>query len=179
MEHNLNDTIALLATFPGALNVLLRDLPDTWTSRNEGENTMNVFDVVGHLIHAEHVDWIPRARMILESGEGKSFEPFDRWGFREYCADKTLPQLLDEFARLRTGNLDTLRQLSLSAEDLAKRGRHPAFGSVTLSQLLATWAVHDLTHLHQIARVMAHQYREPIGPWTEYLGVMLCNGHSA
>ena len=179
MTHDLQQTIALLARTPAALDALVRDLPDAWTSRNEGEKTWSVFDVVGHLIHGERTDWIPRARMVLQFGEHRPFERFDRWAQERESAGKTLGQLLDEFARLRAENLDQLRGMNLSQEDLEKRGNHPALGVVTLSQLLATWAAHDLTHLHQISRVMAHQYREVVGPWTKFLGVMQCAGHSS
>lgn len=177
--HNLQDTIALIARTPAALNALLRDLPQSWTQRNEGEGTWSVYDVIGHLIHGEKTDWMPRMRIILEQGEARPFDKFDRWAQQRESEGKTLPQLLDEFARLRAENLDQLRALNLSEQDLAKRGRHPALGTVTLSHLLATWAAHDLTHLHQISRIMAHQYREAVGPWTIYLGVMQCAGHSA
>lgn len=178
-QHSLQDTIALLGRTPTTLNALLRDLPEIWTLRNEGDKTWSPFQVVGHLIHGERTDWIPRARMILEFGETKPFVPFDRWGMEREIQGKTLAQLLDEFARARAQNLDELRALNLRREDLEKRGRHPELGAVTLSQLLATWVGHDLTHLHQISRVMAHQYRETVGPWTVYLGVMKCGGHSS
>ena len=177
MPHNLEDTIALLTRTPAALNALLRGLPEIWTLRNEGEKTMSPFDVVVHLIHAERTNWIPRAKLLLEFGESKAFEPFDRWGHASACQGKSLGQLLDEFSRLRAENLAALRALNLRGEDLALRGRHPDFGIVTLSQLLATWAAHDLTHLHQVSRVLAHQYREAVGPWSAYLGVMRCAAH--
>lgn len=179
MQHNLQDTIALLARTPAALDALLRGLPETWTMRNEGEKTWSAFDVLGHLIHGERTDWMPRAKMILQFGESKAFEPFDRWAQERESQGKSLAQLLDEFARLRSENLSELGALNLMPEDLARHGRHPALGAVTLSQLLATWAAHDLTHLHQISRVMAHQYREAVGPWSEYLGVLHCAAHSA
>lgn len=179
MEHNLEQTISLLGRTPAALNALVRDLPDGWTRRNEGETSWSVFDIVGHLIHGERTDWMPRARMVLQFQENKTFEPFDRLGQVRESQGKSLEQLLDEFARLRSENLRELRELNLRPEELALRGRHPALGVVTLSQLLATWAVHDLTHLHQISRVMAHQYREAVGPWSQYLGVLHCDGHSA
>ena len=179
MEHNLQHTISLLTRTPAALNVLLRDLPETWTFRNEGENTWSAFDVVGHLIHGERTDWMPRARIILQFGETQTFEPFDRRGHVRECENKSPGELLDEFARLRSENLRELRALNLQSKDLARRGRHPALGVVTLSELLATWAAHDLTHLHQISRVMAHQYRETVGPWSKYLGVLQCAGHSS
>jgi hypothetical protein len=179
MEHNLRDTISLLTRTPAALNVLLRDLPESWTHRNEGENTWSPFDILGHLIHGERTDWMPRARTILQCGESKPFAPFDREGFARESQNKSLGQLLDEFARLRSENLNELQALNLQPKDLERRGQHPALGVVTLSQLLATWAAHDLTHLHQISRVMAHQYRDVVGPWSKYLGVLHCNGHSS
>jgi DinB superfamily len=179
MEHNLQHTIALLTRTPAALNALLCDLPDAWTLQNEGENTMRPFDVVGHLIHGERTDWMPRVRMILQFGETRAFEPFDRLGHIRESAGKSLEQLLDEFARVRSEKLQELRALNLQPQDLERCGRHPALGVVTLSQLLATWAAHDLTHLHQLSRVMAHQYREAVGPWSQYLGVMQCAGHSS
>jgi hypothetical protein len=177
--HNLPHTIALLTRTPAALDALLRDLPDTWTLRNEGDNTWSAFDIVGHLIHAEHTDWIPRVKMVLKFGESQAFEPFNRLGAARDSRGKSLGQLLDEFARVRSENLDELRALHLQPMDLERRGRHPALGLVTLSQLLATWAAHDLTHLHQLSRVMAHQYRDAVGPWREYLGVLHCAGHSS
>lgn len=179
MKHNLNDTLALLTRTPAALDSLLRDLPGTWTLRNEGENTWSAFDIVGHLIHAERADWIPRVKMILKYGETRTFEAFDRGGHVRETQGKSLEQLLDEFARVRAENLNQLRALNLRSEDLERRGRHPSFGPVTLSALLATWAAHDLTHLHQLSRVLASQYRETVGPWSVFLGVLQCDGHSA
>jgi DinB superfamily len=179
MEHHLAHSIALLARTPATLNSFLRDLPEAWTSTNEGQNTWSVFDVVGHLIHGERTDWMPRAKRILEFGESKAFDPFDRFAQNRESQGKSLPQLLDEFARLRSDNLTQLRALNLQPQDFQRRGRHPALGAVTLSELLATWAAHDLTHLHQISRIMAYQYREAVGPWSKFLGVMHCAGHSA
>ncbi len=179
MEQDLHSTISLLARTPAALNALLRDLPETWTHRNEGENSWSVFEVVGHLLYADRVNWMPRARMILQFGETREFEPFDRLGQAHATQGKSLAQLLDEFARVRPENLDELRGMNLRPEDLDRRGRHPALGVVTLSQLLASWATHDLTHLHQISRVMAHQYRDAVGPWVRNLGVLKCARHSA
>jgi hypothetical protein len=179
MGHDLPQTISLPTRMPAALNALLRDLPETWTLRNEGENTWSAFDVVGHLIHCERTDWMPRARMVLQFGETRAFEPFDRFGHVRESQGKRLGQLLDEFAGLRSENLGELRALNLRQEDLEGHGRHPSLGVVTLSELLATWAAHDLTHLHQISRVMAHQYREAVGPWSAYLGVLQCAGHSS
>lgn len=179
MEQNLPDTIALLSRTPAALNSLLRGLPEGWSHRNEGANTWSAFEIVGHLIFGEHTDWIPRAKIILEFGETRAFEPFDRSGHMREMQGKSLDELLDEFARARAESLDALRALNLQPGDLARRGRHPALGSVTLSQLLAAWTAHDLTHLHQISRVLAHQYRQAVGPWSAYLGVLQCAGHSS
>jgi hypothetical protein len=178
-QHNLSDTISLLRRTPASLNALLRDLPDSWTLCNEGEGTWTVFDVVGHLIQGERTDWMPRATIILQYGETRAFEPFDMPGHIPLCQGKSLPDLLDEFARMRAANLADLQALNLRQADLKRRGRHPALGTVTLSQLLATWAAHDLTHLHQISRIMADQYREAVGPWSAYMGVMKCAGHSS
>jgi DinB superfamily len=179
MEHNLQTSTALLARTPAALNALLRDLPETWTLRNEGENTWSVFDVIGHLIHGERTDWMARARIILQFGDTRPFDRFDRFAQQRESQGKSLSQLLDEFAHLRSKNLDDLRAMNLQSESLRKRGQHPALGTVTLSELLATWAAHDLTHLHQISRIMAYQYRESVGPWIKFLGVLRCAGHSA
>lgn len=179
MQHNLQHTISLLSRTPAALEALLRGLPETWTLQNEGEKTWSPFDIVGHLIHGERADWMPRAKTILQFGESKAFEPFDRWAQERESQGKSLAELLDEFAGLRLENLRELGALNLMPEDLARHGRHPALGVVTLSQLLATWVAHDLTHLHQISRVMAHQYREAVGPWSAYLGVLRCAAHSA
>jgi len=179
MEHDLELTVAVLERTPATLNALLRDLPDEWTRQNEGEKTWSAFDVVGHLIHGERTDWLPRARRILEFGDSKPFDPFDRLAQERESRGKSLPQLLDEFAELRQHNLKELRALNLQPGDFARRGRHPALGACTLGELLATWAAHDLTHLHQISRIMAHQYREAVGPWGVYLGVMKCAGHSS
>jgi hypothetical protein len=179
MEHDLPQTISLLTRTPAALNALLRDLPDSWTFQDEGQTTWSTFDIIAHLIHCERTDWMPRVNMVLQFGETRSFDPFDRRGHERETQNRSLPHVLDQFAALRSKNLSELRALNLRQEDLALRGRHPAFGAVTLSQLLATWAAHDLTHLHQISRVMAHQYREAVGPWKVYLGVLQCAGHSS
>lgn len=177
--HHLPATMALLARTPAVLDALLRDLPDSWILGNEGEGTWSAIEIVAHLIHGERTDWMVRTRMILRHADTQPFEPFDRWGHTRDMQGKSVGQLLDEFAGARAHNLAELRTLDLSPEDLERRGRHPALGVVTLSQLLATWAAHDLTHLHQLSRVMAHQYRAAVGPWSEYLGVLHCNGHSS
>lgn len=179
MTHDLGQTIALLRRTPGVLDAWLRDLPEGWTFRNEGEGTWSPFDIVGHLIHGERTDWIPRATVVLDHGESRAFEPFDRLGQVRESSGKTLPQLLDTFAALRAENVQRLEAWNLQPEDLERKGLHPSLGTVTLSQLLATWAAHDLSHLHQLSRVMAHQYGELVGPWSVYLGVLQCTGHSS
>ena len=177
-EFNLAEAVAVLTRTPATLDAMLRGLPNTWVRCNEGKDTWSAFDIVGHLIVGERTDWMTRLRIILENGEARPFDPFDRFAqFRE-TQGKSLEQLLDEFARLRSENLAALQQLNLQPEDFTRRGRHPALGVVTLSELLATWAVHDLTHMHQLSRVMAYQYRETVGPWSAYLGVLRCAGHS-
>src|SRR3984893_3384662 len=128
MERSLQETMSLLSRCPAVLNALLRDLPETWTFRNEGENTWSLFDVVGHLIHGERTDWIPRAKIVMEFGETKTFEPFDREGHVRESQGKSVGQLLDEFARLRSENLRELRALNLRPDDFERRGRHPALG---------------------------------------------------
>jgi hypothetical protein len=178
------EATAILRRTPATLDTLLRGLPDAWVRGNEGrthegKESWSPFDIVGHLIAGERTDWMPRARIILEHGEARPFDPFDRFAQEKESRGNSLEQLLDEFARLRKQNLAALQGLNLQPEDLTRRGRHPALGAVTLAELLATWAVHDLTHVHQLSRVMAHQYRDAVGPWSLYLGVLQCNGHGA
>lgn len=177
-EFSLAESIPILSRTPATLSALLRGLPDKWVRCNEGTNTWSAFDIMGHLIFGERTDWMPRVRILLESGEARPFDPFDRFAQSKENQDKSMEQLLDEFLRLRTENLAELRTLNLQQADLTRRGRHPNLGVVTLSELLATWVVHDLTHLHQLSRVMAHQYRDAVGPWRAYLGVLQCTGHS-
>lgn len=179
MDLNVPDAIALLTRTPAVLDALLRDLPDGWTHTSEGEDTWSAFDIVGHLVHAERTNWIPRVKTILGSWEARPFEPFDPSGHVREVQGRSLGQLLDEFTRARADSLIALRALKLTQDDLDRQGLHLALGAVTLSQLLATWAAHDLTHLHQISRVMAHQYRAAVGPWNQYLGVLQCAGHGA
>ena len=178
-KFSMAETIALLTRTPATLNTLLRGLPDIWTHSNEGKDTWSAFDIVGHLNFAERTDWMPRVRTILEHGETRPFDPFDRFAQMKESEGKSLEQLLDDFARLRSESLAALQALNLQSADLTRRGTHPALGPVTLSELLATWAVHDLTHLHQLSRVMAFQYRDAVGPWSAFLGVLKCSGHSA
>lgn len=178
MDFRLSDAFAILERTPAVLDAWLRPLPAHWTAATEGPGTWSAFDVVGHLIVGERTDWMARTRTILEHGERRPFDPFDRNAQFELSRGKTLAQLLDEFAALRRDNLGAFRALGLKDEDLARRGTHPALGTVTLGELLATWTAHDLNHLHQLARVLATQYREAVGPWAKYLGVMRCAGHS-
>jgi hypothetical protein len=173
----LAQTTALLARTPPVLDALLRDLPAEWTHGNEGPGTWSASDVVSHLVHADRTNWMPRVRAIVQADTVAVFEAFDRYAFDS--ATRPLADWLSEFARVRAASLVELRDLRLQPRDLARRGQHPAAGIVTLSQVLATWATHDLTHLHQIARVMAHQYRDHVGPWSRYLGVLRCDGHGA
>ncbi|HEX5051912.1 MAG TPA: DinB family protein [Planctomycetota bacterium] len=162
---------ALLANTPAALDGWLRNLPDAWLTCDEGPETWNAIAVLGHLIEGERCDWIPRARHLLERGEAVPFAPFDRFA-QSRREPRPVRDLLEEFATLRAGSLDALRGLRLTPPDLLRRGRHPEFGPVTLGQHLATWVVHDLTHITQIARVMARRYAEAVGPWRAYLRVV-------
>ena len=172
MEFNLDRTIEILERTPAALHGLLGGLPDAWTSPNEGPHTFSAFDNVGHLIHGERTDWIPRARIILAQGANRRFEPYDRFAQQRGSQGKSLAELLDEFARLRSDNVTILRGWRLNDAQLDLQGEHPEFGAVTLRQLLATWTAHDLGHVAQIARVLAKQYREAVGPWRAYLPVL-------
>jgi hypothetical protein len=177
-EFNLAEAIALLTRTPPTLNALLRGLPEKWVRSDEGAGSWNAFDIVGHLVFLEKTDWMLRVRVIRESGEARAFDPIDRFAQFKESQDKSLEQLLDEFASLRGENLTALQAMNLQPEDLTRRGRHPDLGTVALSELLATWATHDFTHLHQLSRVMAHQFRDAVGPWKAYLGVLQCTGHS-
>ena len=172
MEFQLEQAKSVLQRTPATLSSLLRDLPDAWIVHNEGPDTWSPFDVVGHLIHGEETDWIPRAKVILADGENRSFEPFDRFAMFEKSKGKSLGELLETFARLRRENLRELEQMNLTPELLSKRGKHPELGIVTLGELLATWVVHDLGHLAQIVRVMSKQYGDAVGPWRAYLSIL-------
>ncbi len=177
-NFSLANATAVLSRTPATLNVLLRGVPAPWANGNEGPGTWNASEIVGHLISGERTDWMPRVRIILEHGETRAFDPFDMNGYAKETQGKALDELLDDFARLRAQNIAALQALNLQPEDLARRGMHPSLGVVTLAQLLATWVAHDLTHLHQLSRLMAHQYRDAVGPWGAYLGVLHCQGHS-
>lgn len=172
MNFDLANSIAVLERTPAVLRTMLAGLSEDWTHQNEGPDTWRPFDVVGHLIDGEETDWMGRARIILEQAENRRFQPFDRFRHLLVNQGKTLAQLLDRFEELRTRNIRELRELRLSRDKLQLTGVHPEFGTVTLEQLLATWVAHDLGHIAQIARVMAKQYRDAVGPWQAYLPVL-------
>jgi hypothetical protein len=172
MTFDLDLSLDVLARTPATMHALLGGLAEPWTRGTEGPKTFSPFDVIGHLIDGEETDWIPRARLILARGDDPLFQPYDRFRHWTRNADRSLPSLLDEFARLRAENLAQLRSWQLTAADLDLPGRHPALGLVTLRQLLATWVVHDLGHIAQVVRVMAKQYYEEVGPWLQYLPVL-------
>jgi hypothetical protein len=168
----IEDALAMLRRTPEVLRALLQDLPPAWIHANEGPETFSPFDVVGHLIQGERTDWIPRAEIILQHGEERTFEPFDRFAQQEASRGKSLAELLDIFAALRADNLQRLQAQRLGTEALRLRGRHPELGTVTLSQLLATWVVHDWNHVSQVARVLGRQYTDAVGPWRAYLPML-------
>lgn len=168
----MEEGVAILTRTPATLDALLRGLPDGWILAHEGGDTWSPFDVIGHLIHGERTDWLPRVRIILEHGEARAFDTFDRNAQFADSAGRSLASLLDEFARLRQDNLRELSALRLTEADLDRRGRHPALGVVTLRELLATWVAHDLDHVVQISRVLATQYSDAVGPWRAYLRII-------
>ena len=172
MEFDLDEGIAVLSRTPATLRALLAGLPSSWTSGNEGPDTWSPQDVVGHLIHGEETDWIPRAKIILAKGESTPFEPFDRFAQARRFAGWSLERLLDRFGEARAAGVATLGDWHLTREQLRLHGRHPELGQVTLAQLLASWVVHDLGHIAQISRVMAKQYTAAVGPWKAYLPVL-------
>ncbi|HZA34199.1 MAG TPA: DinB family protein, partial [Vicinamibacterales bacterium] len=172
MHFHLTQGLDVLERTPATFRALLDGLPEAWTAPNEGPDTFSAFDNLGHLIHGERTDWIPRARIILAQGPNRRFEPYDRFAQYPESRGKSVAELLTEFARLRAENLTALRAWQLSDAELALEGEHPELGTVTLRQLLATWVAHDLGHVAQTARVMAKQYREAVGPWRAYLPVL-------
>jgi hypothetical protein len=172
MAFNLDRSIQVLERTPRVLDSMLSGLDDEWTTTNEGENTWSPYDVMGHLIHGERTDWLTRLRIILGDGPDKRFAPFDRFAQFEESRGKSLADLLEEFAALRAAGLRDLRALELSDADLDRTGIHPKFGTVTARQLLATWVAHDLDHIVQISRVMAHQLHDDVGPWIEFLRIV-------
>lgn len=172
MEFELKQARAILQRTPAVLDAMLRGLPVEWTAAEAGVAEWAPFDVLGHLIHGEETDWIPRARIILTDGESRAFDVFDRYAQFDASAGKSLDELLDTFARLRADNLAVLDEWQLTPEQLQKTGRHPELGRVTLGQLLATWTAHDLNHLEQISRVMCRRYTSAVGPWRAYLKLL-------
>lgn len=172
MKFSIGASVEVLSATPGTLRSLLGWLSDEWTSSFGDRENWQPFDVLGHLIHGEKTDWIPRARIILEQGEDRRFETFDRWAQFEQSGSSTLAQLLDEFGRLRAESLDTLQGWRLTDEQLELVGMHPELGAASLGQLIATWAAHDLNHIRQIATAMARRYDHAVGPWKPYLGVL-------
>jgi DinB family protein len=172
MEFDLEQAVSILERTPGTMRAMLGSLGSVWTDATEGPATWSPYVIVGHLIHGERTDWIPRARIILAQGSDRRFVPFDRFAQIHQGQDKSLAELLDEFARLRASSLATVAEWRLTDAQLALTGEHPEFGTVTLRQLLATWVAHDLGHVAQAARVMAKQYREAVGPWRAYLPIL-------
>jgi hypothetical protein len=172
MKFSMERSLEVLERTPTVLNQLLSGLSPEWTHQNEGGDTWTAYDVIGHLIHGDKTDWLPRVELILSNNTNKKFATFDRFAQFENSKGKSLAELLQEFALLRKECTGQLRMLNISGDDLLKTGIHPHFGEVTLSQLLSTWVVHDLDHISQIARVMAKQYKQEVGPWIEYLKVL-------
>jgi len=168
----LEECLAVLTRTPATLDAMLRGLPEQWTAATEGPGTWSPYTVIGHLIHGEKTDWMPRVMVILEHGADRPFEPFDREAQFRDSQGKPISALLDEFTKCRHDNLVWLRNLDLQPAQLELVGTHPALGQVTLRQLVATWTAHDLAHILQVSRVMAKRYKEEVGPWAEYLAVM-------
>lgn len=172
MSFDLAESYELLSRTPRVLDNLLRGTSAEWHARNEGAETWSAADVIGHFIHGEETDWIPRARIILEDGGARAFEPFDRFAQETRFAGWPIEMLLDRFAELRAANLETARGWKLTEEQLDLRGTHPDFGAVTLRELIATWVAHDLNHLGQISRVLAKRHLDDVGPWRAYLSIL-------
>ena len=172
MDFRFEDAVPVLRRTPAVMRDLLLELPASWTRAVEGPNTWSPFDVVGHLIHGERTDWMPRVEHILRHGDTVPFPAFDREAMFAASQGLSLDELLETFARLRAENLDRLATLALTGADLARQGKHPEFGVVTMSQHLATWVAHDLSHISQVVRVMARQYSDAVGPWRAYLSIL-------
>lgn len=172
MNYSIDKALEILEQTPKTLSSLLSNLSNAWVFCNEGKDTWSTFDVVGHLIHCENTDWIPRLNIILSNRDNKTFDPFDRFAQFENSKGKTLVNLLDEFQKIRTENLEYLKLLELSEEELDLKGLHPTLGEVSLKELLATWVTHDLGHIAQISRVMAKQYKKEVGPWTAFISIL-------
>jgi len=172
MKFTVEKSLEILERTPNVLIAMLQDISADWTSPNEGGDSWSVYDIIGHLIHGEKTDWVPRTEIIISENSDKKFTPFDRFAQFEASKGKTLNQLLTEFKTLRESNVEQLRSKKITDKSLEEIGIHPAFGNVTLSQLLSTWVVHDLNHIAQISRVMAKQFKVEVGPWTEYLRIL-------
>lgn len=172
MKYHIDNALEVLERTPNVLNVYLENLSDEWVLSNEGGESWSPFDVVGHLIHGEKKDWIPRLKLVLNDSENRTFEPYDRFAQFEESQGKTMKQLLSEFSELRLQNLEFFKSLNITESDFDKKAIHPSLGEVTLKNLLATWVAHDLGHINQISRVMAKQYKSEVGPWVEYLSVL-------
>lgn len=172
MKFDIEKSIEILNQTPDTLYSLLGNLSDEWTLKKTDPDVWNAFDVVGHLIHGEETDWIPRAKIILEQGQNITFEPFDRFAQFENSKGKSLTELLDKFKELRHENIKILREMNFSDDDLKLKGIHPELGEVTLEQLLSTWVVHDLNHIRQIVVWLANKYSENVGAWKEYLTIL-------
>ncbi len=172
MAFSVTETIQIIERTPAVLHAMLFSFPETLVHANEGRETWSVFDIVGHMIEGEKTDWIPRMNIILTNNDNKQFEPFNRFSQIEANTNKTLSTLLSEFDTLRKQNVYILQEKNLQEEDLQKTGIHPEFGQVTLSQLIATWAVHDLNHIAQICRVISYKYRQETDPWIKYLRIL-------
>ncbi len=168
----LDEGLGILARTPATLDALLRGLPPHWIAAHEGGETWSPFDVIGHLVHGERTDWVSRARIILEHGQARPFSAVDRLAQFDANRGRTLESLLEEFAALRRESLAAVVSMQLTPDDLDRTGRHPVFGQVTLRQVLATWVAHDLDHIVQVARTLAKQYSDEVGPWRAYLGVI-------
>jgi hypothetical protein len=177
MKYNVNEAINILSRTPSVLDTLLRSLPDEWLRTNEGGETWSPFDVLGHLLHGEQTDWIARLEIILGNGSNRQFASFDRFAQFEESKGKSMDQLLDEFKSARQKNIQILQSKNIQAADMCLTGIHPVFGEVTLENLLSTWVVHDLDHISQIVRVMAHQYELEVGPWKQYLRILNVLNH--
>jgi len=172
MNFDLNQTISVLEKTPLVYKQLLGSLSQEWTHKNEGKDTWSPYDVLGHLVHGEKTDWMPRLEIILSDSENKTFEPYDRFAQIEMSKGKSLGDLLDEFEVLRKRNLRNLKSKFLTSQDMSKEGIHPELGPITLKNMLSAWVVHDLGHIAQVSRVMAKQYKDEIGPWTQYLTIV-------
>ena len=172
MQFEFESALEVLKATPSVLDALLRGKSSAWLNSRKTPESFSPLDVLGHLIHGEITDWIPRVRIILEHRDTRAFNPFDRFSFSELIAGKPVEDLLDEFAQLRRQGLLTLSELGVAENELNLPGMHPGLGRVTMSNLLAAWAVHDLGHISQIVKTMACEYREAVGPWTPYLSIL-------